>query len=127
MPRRPRPGLVDATGTRRRLEALATLGHTGRSIGTAMGRPASSSRALVSSWRHHTRTWIDARTAADVARIYPELAQHRGTNSLVRIQALRAGLLPPEAWTGCDIDDPNATPYSGLAGEDLDDDEEHAA
>jgi hypothetical protein len=102
--------LIDATGTRRRLEALAALGHSGRTIGTRMGRPTSSARALVSSWRRPGRRLIDAGTAADVARVYPLLADQPGTNSVVRIKALRAGCLPPNAWAGVDIDDPAAAP-----------------
>lgn len=114
-----RPGYVDATGTRRRLEALAARGHTARTIGARMGRPHATSRALVSSWRHRDRRVIDARTAADIDAVYTQLRDTPGTNSVVRINALRAGCLPPSAWVGVDIDDPGARPAT--------DDEERAA
>lgn len=103
-----RPGYVDATGTRRRLEALAALGWSARHIGLAMGRPAASSRALVCTWKHRGRRVIDARTAAQVASVYEQLRQSPGSNSVVRINALRTGFREPGAWAGVDIDDPEA-------------------
>ncbi|HJR04388.1 MAG TPA: hypothetical protein VKA83_22290 [Methylomirabilota bacterium] len=102
--------LVDATGTRRRLEALAALGHTARTVGTLMGRPPATARSLVSSWKRRDRKWIDAGTAAEVAHVYALLADQPGTSTVVRIHALRAGCLPPAAWTGLDIDNPDHQP-----------------
>jgi hypothetical protein len=102
---------VPITGTRRRLEALAAIGHPATVIGAHMGRPRGSSRALIHAWRHH-QARIDARTAAVIARVYEELRDVPGTNPVVRIHALRAGCLPPSAWVGVDIDDPDAVPSS---------------
>jgi hypothetical protein len=106
MTTRQRSDVVDATGTRRRLEALAALGHTARTITATMGRTTTAPRALVSSWRRRDRRWIDARTAADVAQVYELLAAQLGTNTRLRIESLRSGCLPPVAWVGHDIDDP---------------------
>lgn len=114
-----RPGYVDACGTRRRLEALAALGHTARTIGESIPNRRPPSRALVSSWKHRDRTVIDARTAIDVGLAYELLRDVPGTNPVVRIHALRAGCVPPAGWDGVDIDDPDARPVS--------DDEERAA
>ena len=103
--------LVDATGTRRRLEALAVQGHTGRSIGVALGRPAASSKALIHAWRNRRHIGVDI--AADVARLYDQIADQRGPSHRTRMRALIAGFQPPEAWHGINIDDPEAEPYSG--------------
>jgi hypothetical protein len=108
-----RPGYVDACGTRRRLEALAALGHTARTIGAHMSGGFDPSRALVCSWKHRNRKVIDARTAAEVTRVYELLRDVPGTNPVVRIHALRGGCVPPDAWAGCDVDDPEAVPDAG--------------
>lgn len=115
--------LINATGSRRRLEALAALGHTARTIGAHMpNRPAGSIRALVCTWKHRDRRLIDAGTAADITRVYEQLRDQPGTNTVVRINALRAGYRTPDAWDGLDIDDPGARPNTGD-----DEDEECAA
>ncbi len=108
----PRP-LVDATGTRRRLEALAALGWSATQIGRHLGRPHASSRSLISSWKHRDRTVIDAGTAAQVAAVYEQLHTRPGPCSKVRVQALKGGCLPPEAWADVDIDSPEALPATG--------------
>lgn len=118
--------MVDATGTRRRLEALAAIGHTGRQIGVAMGRPPASSRALVSKWRSPSRVRIDTRIADHVAQVYDHLSGHPGPSHLVRVRALTAGCLPPAAWAGVDIDDPDSQPHTGTNGPDDDLDEDAA-
>jgi hypothetical protein len=100
---------VPITGTRRRLEALAAIGHPATVIGAHMGRPRGSSRALIHAWRHH-QARIDARTASVIARVFEELRDVPGSNAVVRIHALRAGCLPPSVWDGVDIDDPDAQP-----------------
>jgi len=127
MTARTRPGLVDATGTRRRLEALAALGWSATQIGWHLHRPYASSRSLVSSWRHRSRRVIDARTAAQVAEVYEQLRHRRGTSGKVRVHALKAGCLPPDAWDGLDIDDPTADPTAQPATEPTADDEDQAA
>lgn len=109
-------GLVAATGTRRRLEALAALGHPSRVVGAAMGRKPGSARALVSSWRHPGRR-VTASTAADVDRAYQLLRGRPGTSQKVRIQARKAGCLPPEAWDGRDINDPDTQPNLNVRDE----------
>lgn len=115
----PRPGYVDATGTRRRLEALAAIGHPASVVGAHMGLPKGSARALVSVWKRRDRRWIAARTAEAATRAFEALRDVPGTNAVVRIHALRAGCLPPDAWDGVDVDSPEAEPYA--------DDEERAA
>lgn len=102
--------LIDATGTRRRLEALAALGHPASVIGARMGLPAGSARALVCTWKHRERRLIHSRTARRVAVVFGELRDTPGTNAVVRIHALRGGCLPPAVWDGVDIDDPAARP-----------------
>lgn len=115
-PTHPASRLVDATGTRRRLEALAARGHPSRVVGAAMGRKPGSARALVSSWRHPGRR-VSTVTAADVDRAYQQLRDMPGTSQKVRIQARKAGCLPPEVWDGRDIDDPGARPNVNVRNE----------
>lgn len=101
--------LVDACGTRRRLQALAAAGHDAVTIVTAMGR-APTARTLVFQWRHPDRRVIAADTAAAVTAVYSRLAHTRGSNPTARIRALKAGFRPAAAWAGLDIDDPDTTP-----------------
>lgn len=106
----PRRQLIDATGSRRRLQALAALGHNARTVATHMGRPQGSARTLISHWRHPNRRRIDARTFYEIDVAYIQLRNTPGTDTVVRINALRAGYHLPAAWDGINIDDPDAEP-----------------
>lgn len=123
----PRAGRVDATGTRRRLDALACLGHPSTDIAALMGRPAGSARTLINRWRNPNRPHI-ARTIRDqVATVYEQLHHRRGRSSATAIRALEAGCLPPAAWDGVDIDDPTARPRPRPVGGPGDDEDGEAA
>lgn len=96
------PMRVDATGTLRRLEALACLGWsrahvqrlalTGPLDDIRIGRP------------------VHRLTADRVAAVYPHLARRLGPSRVAAGQAAARGFFPPGCWPGASIDDPTAWP-----------------
>lgn len=107
-----RNGYVDATGARRRLQALAVIGWPSREIADRLGRLDHQTYLYIMSGRTQT---IRRRTADDVARLYDELWDQAGPSARTRTLALRKGWVPPLAWDDDDIDDPQATPSLGEA------------
>ncbi len=105
-------GLVDATGTRRRLQALAAIGWTFAQMADHLGY---NDATTVHHWTRSTR--VTQSTAAAAAELYdaawdkpqpPSLAADRS-----RRTAARKGWPPPLAWDDDEIDDPNARPHLG--------------
>lgn len=104
---------VDATGTRRRLQALIFLGWTLEQLGEGIGASATSVyRAL----RNET---VLAERASSVADLYDRLWDKRPTlvtghdktsASKARKMAAERGWAPPMAWDDETIDDPDAVP-----------------
>ncbi|GHI91698.1 hypothetical protein [Streptomyces olivaceus] len=127
-------GLVDATGSRRRLQALMVLGHTLPEIARRAGAAESSLQQTVDGrWAR-----IKSVTATKVARVYRQLSVTRAPESRfaeqARNHAMAHGWYGPMAWD--DIDDPTCRPdptepsapasvhsadVSELAGRGLDD------
>lgn len=109
MPPIPR-GFIDATGTRRRLQALATLGYTLPVIARRVG---VSNRNL---YEITTRRWVSVRksTATAVARVYRELSTQPARRSRwseqARAVAAAEGWHGPMAWD--DIDNPACEPQA---------------
>lgn len=101
---------VDATGTRRRIQAMCAFGYTFAEQGRALGitRAAVS---LISGGQAH----VHQATAAAVAVLYRDRSKHPGPSAAARSRAEREGWPGPLAW-GADIDDPAVRP-------DLDDGE----
>jgi hypothetical protein len=108
--------LVDATGPRRRLQALVALGHS----------QASLARRLSITPQNFTMTMTNQRLTAATARgirdLYDQLWDVRPdeTSHRTRIAASRArntaranGWPPPAAWDDDQIDDPAALPPEG--------------
>ena len=95
---------VDATGSRRRIQALQRMGWTGTHIAKAGGL---ISRQAVGDVL--TRDRVRADTARRVAVAFTELAMTPGPSSRTRIRAEKAGWVGPMHWD--DIDDPHATPW----------------
>ena len=102
-------GRVDATGTRRRLQALAAIGWSPELLADELARHPSSLR------RSMTNPSVTARTARDITALYERLLNTsplRGTNSQCaaadtsRARAVARGWLPPMAWDDIDTDDP---------------------
>ncbi len=101
---------VDATGTRRRLQALAFAGWSMKSIQDELGI-VRLDRVL----RHDTVTARVARlvrTFYDTRGAYCPPTNSSGAHYTVRtrVQARLAGYLPALAWDDETIDDPTATP-----------------
>jgi hypothetical protein len=101
-------GLVDATGTRRRLQALMALGYTLPDIAGRVDVGVSSLQQTTNGrW-----TSIRSTTATKVERVYRQLSilpapQSRFAEQ-ARNQALNQGWYGPMAWA--DIDNPRCVP-----------------
>lgn len=102
---------IDGTGTRRRLEALGTLGWT---VPTLAARAGLSRPTLHNC---HNGTAVTVRTARLVRELYDRMwnevppETNRAERSKVqraRIGAERRGWAPPMAWDDDSIDDPDA-------------------
>lgn len=98
--------LVEATGTRRRIEALAYLGwpmsHLEHRFGRCQGRVG---KAIATGW-------VSTAIAAAVDRVYRELEGTPGPSDIARRRALRCGFAGPAAWDDRDIDDPQVQPLT---------------
>lgn len=104
---------VDATGTRRRIQALVAIGWSQARIGECLGVAPGNFNRTIRSERVH------ADTARKVKALYEQLwnQPQTGTDQRSRISAARArnhanahGWLPPLAWDDETIDDPATGP-----------------
>jgi transcriptional regulator with XRE-family HTH domain len=115
--RRPDPTLggqlVDSTGTRRRLQALVTMGYPGAELLRMIG----ANEAYVT--RMMTFPLVTVTTRDRVRELYDDLwdtppvptdQHHAYQIRRARKRALRNGWVPPLAWDDDAIDDPDATP-----------------
>jgi DNA-binding NarL/FixJ family response regulator len=101
-------GMIDATGTRRRLQALMVLGHTPADIARRAGLGISSLQQTTNgTWKQ-----IRATHAMKVARVYRELSLMPAPPSRfaeqARNDAMTRGWHGPMAWD--DIDNPACQP-----------------
>lgn len=104
---------VDAAGTRRRIQALVTIGWSQSRIGVRIGmQPGNFNRTIKADH-------VQAVTARKVKTIYEELwnQPQTGTDWHSKAAATRArnyakahGWLPPLAWDDETIDDPTTSP-----------------
>jgi len=102
-------GLVDACGTRRRIEALHAIGHTGADIAAKMGPPYDA------AWLRKVRSRnssVTIRSHHAVKAAYATLASVPGSSAVTRRRAAASGFPTPGQW-GADIDDPKAVPDLG--------------
>lgn len=104
-------GYIDATGTRRRLQALAVNGWPHRLLAAQLGADAKGTLTV----QNGTTRTVRRATAHAVAALYDELWDQPGPSRRSRTCALRNGWLPPLAWDDDTIDDPQATPDTGTA------------
>lgn len=98
------PGLVDATGTRRRIQALHALGWRAIDLAARLDCTAPAVRQI--KWR----TTVQRSTAAAVAALYDDLADHHGPSARLRAAAVTWGWLQPLWWDEDTIDDPSFDP-----------------
>lgn len=99
---------VDATGSRRRLQALAVMGWPYRVMAERIGELCPESVALVMSGS--TRT-VRAGTASLIARAYDEMWATPGPSARSASLARRKGWVPPLGWDDETLDDPAARPH----------------
>ena len=102
-------GPIDATGTIRRLRALAAMGWPMKELAAMSG----VAMPTISYLMHHRRGTVYSRTAGKVADLYDELSMREGNSQRSRLRARRHGWAPPLAWDDETIDDPNAQPDVG--------------
>lgn len=100
------PRTVDATGTRRRIQALLAIGWTGQQIMAELGwKPGTNLGA-----QFYQQARVHRRTADRVAEVYRRLSDTPGPSSRTRRKALDRGYLPPIYWDDDLIDDPDHDP-----------------
>ncbi|WP_203911913.1 recombinase family protein [Rhizocola hellebori] len=109
---RARRGFIEATGTRRRLQALALAGWTAARVGQRLGVIQRN----ISRVRHGDIRRVRATFAASVAQLYDAEA---GRADLIsrsdREMPSGKAWLPARMWTAQTIDDPHAEPLAPLA------------
>lgn len=103
--------VVDATGTRRRLQALVAIGWTQTDLAARLGMTVSNFGDML------RRDQVLAATARNAVRLYDELwdkppAPGRYAN-LARKYAASRGWPPPLAWDDDALDDPAGRPADG--------------
>jgi hypothetical protein len=112
--------VIDGTGTRRRLQALMTLGWSQTKLAHAIGFEVRNFAHLV-----HGRRGITVTTARAVRDLYEQLwdqtpprttTGHKGAYTRSVGYAKARGWVPPLAWDDDRIDDPAATPDVGEQG-----------
>lgn len=102
----PRGRDVDATGTRRRIQALVAIGHPMTRIAREIGIGADA----VGRIARGEKTQVRASTAGTVAAVYRRLSLRPGASGRARTIAARWGWHGPLAWDTTTIDDPSACP-----------------
>jgi hypothetical protein len=117
-------GWIDATGTTRRLQALARLGHDSATLAPLLG----VNPRRVERLRRGEKPVVHATVAARVDQTYRALNMTPRTGwqaDRARNIATRKGWQPPLAWDDGNgphgIDNPNATPAPAGRGQSLDD------
>ena len=110
----PNAARIDATGTRRRLEALAVRGWSRAQVAAKIGMGTVAFRKAVNKDR------VTARLARQVSEVYDawwdqdplEHGLSRNGVARVRSEAARSGYVGPLAWDDDTIDDPTAVPQT---------------
>lgn len=98
--------MIDATGTRRRLQALLAIGYTSRDLARRLGASGSSTSGLQIA----KRSVVRADTARAVAELYRELENTPGPSRRAETANRARGYLPPAWWDEDTIDDPAVEP-----------------
>ena len=109
MPRRD-PAAVDATGTRRRIQALGFIGHTRAALAAQLGTTAD--HLTYALYQPH----VPEDLARRVRRVYNELwdvVPAGAAADRARASARHNRWVSPLAWDDDDIDDPAAVPQMG--------------
>lgn len=117
---------VDATGTRRRMQALIAAGWTNLDLAAEMGYHRSQfARYILDDQPGGTVTAATARRAAEVfARLQLATPPDSVASRRSRLRAARRGWPPPLAWDEDTIDNPCSQPHTSPNSND---DDEFAA
>jgi transcriptional regulator with XRE-family HTH domain/transposase-like protein len=110
--------VVDATGTRRRLQALATQGWSQLRLATELGCANSQSVGRI---LRGDASRVNSRTRDAIAALYDRLAMTPGPSDRARDYARHAGWVPPLDWDDSHLDDPAATPIAATDNQDTPD------
>lgn len=106
-----KPGTyINATGSRRRVQALCALGWT------LSDQARGISQAPTNMWQLTRAELVTVRVAGLVVALYDELSMTRPEGwlaNLTRSRAAGKGWAPPLAWDDDEIDNPAATPDLG--------------
>lgn len=99
-------GMVDATGTHRRIQAMQLMGHSQAVIAFRAGLGTKDAVAKILARRR-----VYPRTARAIEAVCSELGLCTGTSANTVTLARRKGWVSLLAWN--DIDDPRDTPHTG--------------
>lgn len=99
---------VDATGSRRRLQALAALGWSGQDMAGYLGRCDKQNVLHIMAGRNAA---VRGYMADDIRRMYDDLWDRQGSSERTRRWAAARGFCVPMAWDDDSIDDPAAEPH----------------
>lgn len=115
--------IVDATGTHRRLQALAAIGWPQEQTAAQAGLGGKYMSQLLK------RTHVHSNTATAITRLYDEVSNSKAERygirktsaDRARTRAAAAGWPPPKYWAKFPgaIDDPHFTPEYGMTKADL--------
>jgi hypothetical protein len=95
---------TDATGTRRRVQALAWMGWPAHVVASRAGTTAAT--LLTETCRGR----LSVRLAEGVRAVYADLSATPGPSRIAGAKARQSGHAPPAAWDDGQIDNPRARP-----------------
>ncbi|MFC7641494.1 helix-turn-helix domain-containing protein [Streptosporangium lutulentum] len=104
--------LIDATGSRRRVQALTAMGWTSDEISVRIGQQNGSTRTNLTDVLNNPR--VTRGLADSIIAVYAEMSAQKPLmgfgNRRAKARAQRRKWAPPPAWGGANIDDPAARP-----------------
>lgn len=98
---------IDATGTRRRVQALAAIGWSQQHLSARLGLNPGALYKVASG----TIQRVTVSRAREIDALYRELQEVPGPSTRARAIATRKGWPPPVAWDDTEIDDPSASAH----------------
>lgn len=108
---------VDATGTRRRIQALRAIGYSAKAIAKAAGSAEARMQLISSGAQPTVRHWLAEKINTVFVELHDTPAPASCSATMTRNHAKAQGWAPPAAWD--DIDDPAAVPdWTGYCGTD---------
>ncbi len=111
LPASERLGMVDVTGTRRRLQALGRAAHPTTVVAVAIG----SAHKTLTAWTGKQCRAAVCSQAAGVTAYYEAHVRQVGPGTIASVSRARnAGWLPWYAWREDEIDDPAVDPFAKL-------------